>query len=84
LRLNIKRYWKKEGDKRYISSDCPAIVNYIRKYHPDLLDSLADIVSPMVAMSRVVRKKLGNDVKIVFLQVPVLLKRRSLQKLIRF
>ena len=55
----------KDG-RKYISSDCPAIVNYIRQYHPDLVSSLAGIVSPMVAMSRVVRKKLGNDVKIVF------------------
>lgn len=52
--------------KRCISSDCPAIVNYIRKYHPGLVPSLAPVVSPMVAISRVVRKKLGNDVKIVF------------------
>ena len=64
--LEYKKILESEGDKRYISSDCPAIVNYIRKYHPDLVPSLADIVSPMVAMTRVVRKKLGNDVKVVF------------------
>ncbi len=31
------------------------------------MDKLAPIVSPMVAMSRVVRKKYGNDIKIVFI-----------------
>ncbi|HOI86583.1 MAG TPA: [Fe-Fe] hydrogenase large subunit C-terminal domain-containing protein [Lentimicrobium sp.] len=50
-----------------ISSDCPAIVNYIEHYHPDLVDSLATIVSPMVAMSRVIRKKYGDDLRIVFI-----------------
>lgn len=50
----------------YISSDCPSIVNYIRYYHPELVEKLAPIASPMVAMARVVRKKLGNDIKIVF------------------
>ncbi|MFO7924797.1 MAG: [Fe-Fe] hydrogenase large subunit C-terminal domain-containing protein [Bacteroidales bacterium] len=64
--LEYKKILEEKGNKRYISSDCPAIVNYIRQYHPDLVPSLAGIVSPMVAMSRVVRKKLGNDIKIVF------------------
>jgi iron only hydrogenase large subunit-like protein/nitrogen-specific signal transduction histidine kinase len=61
-----KKILENSDGKRFISSDCPAIVNYIRQYHPDLVPSLAGIVSPMVAMSRVVRKKLGNDTRIVF------------------
>lgn len=51
----------------YISSDCPSIVNYIKFYHPGLVDNLAPIVSPMVAMSRVVRKKYGDQTRIVFI-----------------
>jgi len=50
-----------------ISSDCPAIVFYIEHYHPNLVDSLANIASPMVAMARVVRKKYGDDAKVVFI-----------------
>ncbi len=65
--FEYKKILESKSDKRYISSDCPAIVNYIRKYHPELNPSLAGIVSPMVAMSRVVKKKLGNDIKVVFL-----------------
>ncbi len=53
--------------KGYISSDCPAIVTYIRYYHPELVENLAPIVSPMVAMARVVKQKLGPDYKIVFI-----------------
>jgi iron only hydrogenase large subunit-like protein len=56
-----------KSGKGYISSDCPAIVSYIRYYHPDLVDNLSPIVSPMVATSRVIRKKLGDDVKLVFI-----------------
>ena len=56
-----------EGKNFYISSDCPSIVNYIKFYHPALVDNLAPIVSPMVAMSRVVREKYGKDTKIVFI-----------------
>jgi iron only hydrogenase large subunit-like protein/nitrogen-specific signal transduction histidine kinase len=64
--LEYKKILEEPCGKRYISSDCPAIVNYIRQYHPDIVPSLAGIVSPMVAMSHVVRKKLGNDIKVVF------------------
>jgi len=55
------------GDRYYISSDCPSIVNYVRFYHPDLVDHLAPVVSPMVATSRVMRKKYGDNLKIVFI-----------------
>lgn len=56
-----------ENREFYITSDCPSIVNYVRFYHPDLVDKLAPIVSPMVAMGRVIRKKYGEDIKIVFI-----------------
>jgi len=50
-----------------ISSDCPAIVSYIEHYHPDLINALAPVVSPMVAMSRVMREKYGQKLKVVFI-----------------
>jgi len=56
-----------ESNNFYISSDCPSIVNYVKFYHPALVDNLAPVVSPMVAMSRVVREKYGRDIKIVFI-----------------
>jgi iron only hydrogenase large subunit-like protein/nitrogen-specific signal transduction histidine kinase len=56
-----------EGNKYYISSDCPSIVSYIRYYHPDLTENLAPVVSPMVAAARVIRKKYGDDTRIVFI-----------------
>jgi iron only hydrogenase large subunit-like protein/nitrogen-specific signal transduction histidine kinase len=55
------------GDKNYISSDCPAIVSFIRFYHPDLTDNLVPVVSPMLAMTRVMREKYGSDLKIIFI-----------------
>lgn len=58
---------KSEGYSGDISSDCPAVTYFIRHYHPDLVTSLAPIVSPMVAMTRIVRQKYGDDVKIVFI-----------------
>ncbi len=55
-----------DDKKPYISSDCPSIVYYIEHYHPNLVQNLAPIASPMVAVTRVIRKEYG-DVKVVFI-----------------
>jgi iron only hydrogenase large subunit-like protein/nitrogen-specific signal transduction histidine kinase len=67
--LVADRYKKlvSENKNFYISSDCPSIVNYVKFYHPGLVDNLAPIVSPMVAMSRVMREKYGKETRIVFI-----------------
>jgi len=65
--------------KRYISSDCPAIVNYISYYHPDLVENLAPIVSPMVATARIIRKMHGDDASIVFIGPCVAKKSESME-----
>ncbi|MBN2174441.1 MAG: 4Fe-4S binding protein [Bacteroidales bacterium] len=55
------------GEKPHISSDCPAIVYYIRQYHPGLVPYLAPVASPMVAITRILRKKHGENLKVVFI-----------------
>jgi signal transduction histidine kinase/iron only hydrogenase large subunit-like protein len=54
-------------NQSYIATTCPAIVGYIERYHPKLVESLAPIVSPMVAIARVIRHMYGDEVKIVFI-----------------
>jgi iron only hydrogenase large subunit-like protein len=56
----------KANGRQYISSSCPAIVGYVERYHPDLVDCLAPIVSPMVALARYLRIE-HPDLKIVFI-----------------
>ncbi|MCD4770147.1 MAG: 4Fe-4S binding protein [Bacteroidales bacterium] len=50
-----------------ITSDCPAIVNYIKHYHPGLVRLLAPIFSPAMAMAEVVKEKYGEDANIIFI-----------------
>ncbi len=50
-----------------ISSDCPAIAFYVEHYHPQLVKNMASVASPMVAMTRIVRKKYGEDARVVFI-----------------
>lgn len=53
--------------KHYITANCPAVVSFIEKFHPELTDNLAPIVSPMIATAKVARKKYGQDVKVVYI-----------------
>jgi signal transduction histidine kinase/iron only hydrogenase large subunit-like protein len=55
-----------EDEGRHIATTCPAVVSYVRKYHPELLDRLAPIVSPMIAIARALHQLHGPDLEIVF------------------
>jgi iron only hydrogenase large subunit-like protein len=46
----------KKTKKILISSTCPGIVNYIKNNHPELVNNLIKIDSPMIAMSKICRK----------------------------
>ena len=53
--------------KYYIMADCPAVVSFIEKFYPELINNLAPIVSPMISTTLAVRQKYGNDVRVVFI-----------------
>jgi signal transduction histidine kinase/iron only hydrogenase large subunit-like protein len=56
-----------DNNMQYITSDCPAIVKFVRKYYPELTDNLLPICSPMNAMNRVVKTMFNDDIKTVFI-----------------
>ncbi len=62
-----KEMYRNNNGKGVITSDCPAIVYYVEHYLPELVENLAPIVSPMVALTRMLRKKHGEDLQIVFI-----------------
>ncbi|MDZ7616356.1 MAG: [Fe-Fe] hydrogenase large subunit C-terminal domain-containing protein, partial [Patescibacteria group bacterium] len=55
------------GGHRYIATNCPAIIGYVERYHPELIDCLAPIVSPMIAAARVARQAYGPSIGVVFI-----------------
>jgi signal transduction histidine kinase/iron only hydrogenase large subunit-like protein len=73
-----RRLLEAEPEGRYITTPCPAAVSYVRKYHPRLIPYLAPIVSPMVAMARVLHHDLGPGIKVVFMGPCVAKKRASI------
>ncbi|MFP4548562.1 MAG: [Fe-Fe] hydrogenase large subunit C-terminal domain-containing protein [Fidelibacterota bacterium] len=56
-----------EEATRYISTSCPAVFGYVKRYHPELISNLLPLVSPMIATARLVKKLHGDDTKIIFL-----------------
>jgi nitrogen-specific signal transduction histidine kinase/ferredoxin len=61
------RLLTKDKKKPVLSSNCPAVVTYIEKYHPQLVSNLAPIVSPMIAMGRVIKRQYNPEAKVVFI-----------------
>ena len=68
--LVADRYRKllaKNENRRYIATSCPAIVAYVERYHPDLVEFLAPICSPMVASARALRRMHSGELNVVFI-----------------
>jgi len=58
---------EKEAGKFFISANCPAIVDYVEKYRPELTGNLAPVEPPMTAMAKVVREQYDADLNMVFI-----------------
>ncbi len=50
-----------------LSTNCPAVVSYIEKYHPQLIGNLAPIVSPTIAMGRLIKRYINPEARVVFI-----------------
>ncbi|HEY5169776.1 MAG TPA: [Fe-Fe] hydrogenase large subunit C-terminal domain-containing protein, partial [Thermoleophilia bacterium] len=50
----------------HIATACPAVAEYVRRYHPEMVDRLVPIVSPMIATALAVKELYGDDVRCVF------------------
>lgn len=64
--VRTAEYIEKNPNSNHICSACPAVVNYIEKYQPHLTSSISPVVSPMIAHAKIIKHKLGEDSKVVF------------------
>ena len=61
------RQWlNRQQPGTWFSSCCPAVVQYLCKYHPEQADRLAPIDSPMQAHAQYIRSRLGPQTKVIF------------------
>jgi iron only hydrogenase large subunit-like protein len=51
----------------YLSSACPAVVDYIKKYVPNYVENIVPVLSPLLSHAKLLRKEFGDDIGVVFL-----------------
>jgi len=68
------------GDSFSIATACPAVVNYIERYRPDLIGALVPVCSPMVAHARMLKTSLGEGTRVVFIGPCVAKKQEAREK----
>lgn len=51
----------------FISSACPAIVDYIKLYKPEFVKYITAIASPALTHAKMLKKHYGNNISIVFI-----------------
>ena len=50
----------------HISSACPVVVEYIRKYDSSHAGNITPVISPMLAHAKMLKEVYGDDIKVVF------------------
>ena len=51
----------------FLSTACPAVVEYINKYMPQMSKYFTPLLSPLLAHCRLMKEKLGHDIEVVFI-----------------
>lgn len=64
---SINELMKHEPPTVWVSSACPTVVEYIRKYQPDCLPNISSLMSPVLAHCKMLRAHYGDDIGIVFI-----------------
>ncbi len=71
------KFIKESNPKSLISQPCPVIVNFVEKYHPELIPYLSPIQSPVICTSTYLKKQLKITDKIMLLS-PCIEKKREI------
>jgi two-component system, NtrC family, sensor kinase len=66
LAPEYKRIIKEKKERPLFSSTCPAVVSYVEMYFPQLIDHFVPLVSPMIAMGRLIKQIYNPQAKVVF------------------
>jgi two-component system NtrC family sensor kinase len=67
LGTEYARLARDNPDRLLITSPCPALVAYVEKYAPSLVKNLAPLVSPAIALGRVIKERYRPEAKVVFI-----------------
>jgi iron only hydrogenase large subunit-like protein len=67
ISLESRRIAEENPAGPHIATACPALINYIEKYRPQLVGHLLPLLSPMAAHARLLKEKLGKETKVIFI-----------------
>lgn len=62
----VSRHLQESAPGTYISTTCPVVVEYIRKYSASRLPALTPVLSPMLSHAKLLKSHYGEDIKVVF------------------
>lgn len=51
----------------FISSACPVVVEYIRKYRPEFVKNIVPIASPALTHAKMLKEMYGEDISVIFI-----------------
>ena len=71
-----EKIFKENPNKTFISTACPAAVDYVRTNYPTSIKYLLPVDSPMVAHAKKIKEVYGEDIKVVFVG-PCIAKRKE-------
>ncbi|HLO58756.1 MAG TPA: [Fe-Fe] hydrogenase large subunit C-terminal domain-containing protein [Bacteroidales bacterium] len=63
----------------YIASIDPVVVNFIEKFHPNLISNLTPLQTPMITMAKIVRSIYTDDIKILYIGPQIATKNEALR-----
>jgi transcriptional regulator with PAS, ATPase and Fis domain/NAD-dependent dihydropyrimidine dehydrogenase PreA subunit len=61
-----RRAIQKSNDQPLVTTHCPTIVDLIERHYPQLLKNLAGITSPMVAIGRFIKDRVGKETPVIY------------------
>ncbi len=73
---NTAELLTKGTGKVYISSACPTVVEYIKKYQPDNSDKVTGFLSPVLSQCKLLKQIYGNEIGIVLIS-PCIAKKKE-------
>ena len=65
--IACSNYMKTSENKLFISSTCPVIVEYIKKYKPNYIQNITPFASPALTHAKLLKKTFGDDISVVFM-----------------
>lgn len=64
---NIASILEKADKGIFLSTACPSVVEYVKKYLPEKVNNLIPVSSPLLAHCRMLKDKLGEHIEVIFI-----------------